>query len=65
MTLYEQICAWGNLLWACEKASRGKRGQSPAARFEYRLEDNLFILKGELTEKTYRPGEYTSFYIHE
>jgi len=65
MTLYEQICDWGNLLWACEKASRGKRSQSPAARFEYRLEDNLFTLKEELTEKTYRPGAYTSFYIHD
>lgn len=62
---YKQICDWGNLLWAHRKASRGKRTHSPSARFEYRLEDNLITLQDELTEKTYQPGEYTSFYIHD
>ena len=36
-----------------------------AARFEYHLEDNLTTLREELVAKTYRPGPYTSFYIHE
>lgn len=35
------------------------------AAFEYRLEDNLLHLQEELRSKTYRPGPYDSFYIHE
>jgi RNA-directed DNA polymerase len=63
--LYAQVYDWDNLLLAYRKASRGKRGKAPAARFEYRLEDNLVTLQEELRDKTYRPGTYHSFYIHE
>jgi len=35
------------------------------ADFEYRLEDNLLQLRQELAAKRYRPGPYTSFYIHD
>ena len=63
--LYEQICTWDNLHLAWRNAARGKRGKSPAARFEYRLEDNLLQLQAELRSKTYRPGDYHSFHIHE
>ena len=35
------------------------------AAFEYRLEDNLFQLQDELLARTYRPGQYVSFYIHD
>jgi retron-type reverse transcriptase len=63
--MYDQLCSWDNLLWAYRRASKGKRGQSPAAIFEYRLEDNLLQLQRELQTQTYRPGAYHSFYIHE
>jgi RNA-directed DNA polymerase len=63
--LYEQICAWENLHLAWRKAARGKRGREPAARFEYHLEDNLLQLQEELRGKTYQPGDYASFYIHD
>lgn len=63
--MYEQLCAWDNLLLAYHKASRGKRGQPNVAAFEHRLEDNLLALQLELLDQTYRPGAYTSFYIHE
>jgi len=62
---YEQLCSWHNLYSAYRKAAKGKRGKPPAARFEYRLEDNLVQLQRELRAKTYRPGAYYSFYIHE
>lgn len=65
MTLYEQVYDWSNLLLAHRKASKGKRNKEPAARFEYRLEDNLIALQDELAAQTYRPGHYNSFYIHE
>jgi RNA-directed DNA polymerase len=63
--LYDQVCTWENLWLAWHKAARGKRGREPAAGFEYRLEDNLLQLQEELLNKTYRPGPYYSFYIHD
>ena len=63
--VYAQICSWENLLLAYQRASKGKRGQAPAATFEYHLEDNLVALQAALREKTYQPGPYQSFYIHE
>lgn len=50
---------------AYRRASRGKRGHAGVAAFEYRLEDNLLRLQRELREKTYRPGRYVSFHIHD
>lgn len=63
--LYPQVYDWDNLWLAYEKAARGKRGHAPAATFEYMLADNLLQLQDELREKTYQPGRYHSFYIHE
>jgi retron-type reverse transcriptase len=54
-----------NYLAAYRKAAKGKRGREAAASFEYRLEDNLIDLQDDLQDGTYRPGSYTSFYIHE
>ncbi len=64
-SLYARIHTWDNLLLAYRKASKGKRSKEPAARFEYHLEDNLITLQDELRTKTYHPGAYSSFYIHE
>jgi RNA-directed DNA polymerase len=63
--LYEQIHSWENLRLATRKAARGKRGREPAACFEYQLADNLLQLEQELESKTYHPGPYDSFYIHD
>lgn len=62
---YSQVYSWPNLLSSYQKASRGKRNRQPAADFEFRLEDNLVELGRELRKRTYRPGAYVSFYIHE
>jgi retron-type reverse transcriptase len=62
---YKRICSWENLRLAHRKAAKGKRGKPAAAGFEYKLADNLLNLQKELFAKTYRPGEYTSFYIHD
>jgi retron-type reverse transcriptase len=62
---YDQVYAWDNLWLAWRHAAKGKRGRPAAARFEYHLEDNLITLQEELAAKTYRPGAYASFYIHE
>jgi len=63
--LYPQVCSWENLLLAYAKARKGKRGQTPAASFERKLEYNLIDLRNELVARTYQPGAYHSFYIHE
>ncbi|MGB5064509.1 MAG: reverse transcriptase domain-containing protein [Candidatus Competibacter sp.] len=60
-----EIAHWDNLLLAFRKASKGKRGRPEVAAFEYRLEDHLVDLSGELRERRYRPGPYASFYIHD
>jgi retron-type reverse transcriptase len=63
--LYPQVHDWSNLLQAHAQAARGKRGGVPAAAFEERLADHLIELADELRHKTYQPGSYQSFYIHE
>ena len=65
MNLHEQICTWDNLRLAYQNASRGKRGRNATASFESLMADNLLELQQELVEKTYQPGKYNSFYIHE
>lgn len=63
--MYTQLCSWDNLLLAYRQAAKGKRGKGAVAAFEYRLEDNLVALREELMSRCYRPGGYTSFFIHE
>ena len=63
--LYPQVCSWENLYAAWRKARKGKRGREPAAAFEFDLEGNLIALQRELEAKTYCPGPYHSFYIHD
>ena len=65
MLLQDQLVEWENLWLAHQNAARGKRGLAPAAEFESLLADRLLEIQDELETKTYRPGEYHSFYIHE
>ncbi len=63
--LYQQVCDWYNVADAYRRARKGKRSKPAAAMFEYDQEENLITLHGELAAKTYQPGPYHSFYIHE
>ncbi len=63
--LYPRVWAFDNLHAAYRAARKGKRGKVPAASFEFDLEANLIRLQNELRARTYRPGSYHSFYIHE
>ena len=63
--LYPQVCDWNNLYLAYRKARKGKRSRVPAASFEFYQEEYLYELHQELVNKTYQPGNYHSFYIHE
>jgi RNA-directed DNA polymerase len=64
-SMYDQLCSWKNLLLAYRLASRGKRGHWNVAVFEHRLEENLLNLQSELVSRTYVPGSYVNFHIHE
>lgn len=65
VTLFDDLASWDNLLLAYRRAARRKRGRDEVARFEHRLEDNLFHLRNQLLTGSYRPGDYSSFLIHE
>ena len=63
--LWEGMISFESLLRAAEKARRGKRFRPPAARFFFHLERELWRLHEELATKTYHPGPYRTFFIHE
>ena len=63
--LYPQIYAWPNLEAAYRQARRGKRKMLPVADFEFNWEGNLLRLQESLRDRSYQPGSYHSFYIHD
>jgi retron-type reverse transcriptase len=63
--LWPQLIAFENLLQAAEKARRSKRFRPDVAAFHFNLERELWQLQEELAAKTYRPGAYRTFFIHE
>jgi RNA-directed DNA polymerase len=63
--VFAALTSWENLLRAYRDASRGKRRHTQVAAFEHRLEDRLVALREDLLARTYRPGAYSSFFIHE
>ena len=63
--MLNRIAEWGNLFLAYNKANKGKRGRPDVAAFEHRLEDHLWGLRKALLDRTYQPGDYQSFYIHD
>lgn len=63
--LYPQVCSFANLYLAYREARAGKRGKPSVASFEFNQEEELVRLQSELQNKTYRPGRYVNFYIHD
>jgi len=63
--LYPKICDFENLYQAYRAARRGKRGKAAVAAFIRSQEQELLALQQDLQEKTYQPGPYQSFYIHD
>jgi len=65
MNLQEQLCDWENVTRAWQSASRGKRGRAATAQYEFMLADHLLELQDQLQAKTWQPGRYASFTVHE
>lgn len=63
--LFEKIVSFENVLKASKKARRGKRYKASTARFEYYLENSILKIIEVLKNKTYEPGSYYDFYIHD
>ncbi len=63
--LYPKICTYENLYNAWCKTRKGKRFTGEGSRFEFNLERELQLLQQQLSERTYKPGEYRSFYVYE
>lgn len=61
--LFNRVASFENLVLAANRAAVGKGMQVNVLQFFQHLEDNLFLLQGELLSKEYRPGGYRSFYI--
>jgi len=63
--LFPRLASFDNLLAAFVKARRGKRRKQAVAEFELNLEPELLRLQCELTNGTWHPGPYYSFYVHD
>ena len=63
--LWPKLIDFGNLVKAAEDAARGKRLKPNVLRFWLNLERQLCDLSEQLSLKTYRPGPYKTFLIHE
>ena len=61
--LWNSVTAFENLHRAAYKVLRGKRGQVQAGDFFYDIEGNLLCLQSDLVGRSYRPGQYRTFWI--
>lgn len=65
INLFDQIISTENLFAAWDGFKVGKRGKLDVMRFERHLEENIFKLRGELINKTYKHSPYSGFYIRD
>ncbi len=61
--LFQEVIAPEALFLAWDEFRVGKGNKADVLNFEWELEQNIFELRRELREKTYRHGPYTDFYI--
>ena len=63
--LWPELTSFRHLLRSAEKARRGKNRLANVATFHFDLERQLHRLQDELHDRSYRPGPYRTFEIHE
>jgi retron-type reverse transcriptase len=63
--LWHQVVSFEALLRAADNARKGKRFRPAVAAFHFDQERELLKLHEELTTKSYQPGAYRSFFIHQ
>ena len=62
---YTTLTSLDNLFVAWQEFRKGKKRKTDVLIFERHLEDNIFNLYQELKNKTYKHGDYESFYVHD
>ncbi len=62
---YADLITIENLFQAWNEFKKGKKQRADVQFFERNLEDNLFMLNFALKNKTYKHGDYLSFYVHD
>ncbi|MDR2531746.1 MAG: hypothetical protein LBC82_02780 [Oscillospiraceae bacterium] len=63
--LWDQIVNFENLYTAYRFAAKGKRFRNEVLAFSEYAEDNIFDLRDDLLNGTYKVGEYREFYVYE
>jgi len=63
--VYKKVISKENLYRSAHAAARGRRYTDSVSDFNFRLEEELDILHGELARKTYVHGRYRVFSIYE
>jgi retron-type reverse transcriptase len=63
--LYKKLCSFDNLLFAFQKARKGKSNKPYVINFEKNLEKNLRVLQEDLINKTYNPSNLSKFVIRD
>ena len=63
--LFARVCSFANLHAAYQEARRGKRRKAYIREFELHLERNLFEMRDELLDGTYRWGSYRVFTVRD
>lgn len=61
--IFQKIISIENLLLAWREFRRGKGNKKETQEFEFNLEENLSELRIDLTNQTYKPLPYTSFFV--
>jgi len=63
--IFNNIISLENLFSAWDKFKSDKRNKFDVQKFEWNLEENIFLLNEELKNGTYKHGPYSSFFIHD
>ncbi|VVB53162.1 Reverse transcriptase (RNA-dependent DNA polymerase) [uncultured archaeon] len=63
--IFNDIISLENLFLAWDKFKGDKQKKKDVQQFEWKLEENIFQLYGELKNNTYKHGAYVSFHIHD
>ncbi len=63
--IYSQITDFSNLLQSYKKAKENKTSRPYVIEYNWKLESSLIALQKELVEKTYKPGHYKTFIVHD
>ena len=62
---FDEVCDFGNLYKAYRASRRGKRWKNTVAKIELNALEAVAYLQNELSEGTYKPGDYREFYVFE